>query len=65
MGIEEIKIKLIWADFAMAGRLVGVSSANARNAFMREGSPHHQRVLKALTMVIENREKLLSQTVTA
>ena len=55
MTTEQIKEKMVIGDFVTAGKLLGISSANARMRFKRG----REDAIRAMTDIIENREKMI------
>ncbi|RKR83230.1 hypothetical protein BDD43_3433 [Mucilaginibacter gracilis] len=61
MQIAEIKEKKQDGDMQTAARIVGITPANARQAFKRPDSKHHSAVVSALETLIITREILIEQ----
>ena len=55
MTIKQIKEKMVIGDFVTAGKLLGISAANARMRFKRE----REDAIRAMTEIIESREKMI------
>jgi hypothetical protein len=60
MDLPEIKEKLKPGDIDTAGKMCGLSAANAYKSLEREGSKNHTNMLRALEMIVHNREKLIA-----
>ncbi|MFK5951251.1 MAG: hypothetical protein QM500_21045 [Methylococcales bacterium] len=58
MNIQEIKSKKRIGDLKSAGDMIGINKFNAYAALNREGSKYHDRIVNALSKIIEARQKL-------
>jgi len=58
--IEELKNKMICGDWVVIGKMLNITAKNAQQTFTRPDSKRYEAVLNAVEMVIENREKLLT-----
>ena len=58
MSKDEILTKKMHGDLKTAGELIGITKKNAYAALTREGSKYHDKVIKALSQIIEMRETL-------
>lgn len=62
MTKDEILQKKMHGDLKSAGGMVGITEKNAYAALTREGSKYHERVVSALSKIIEMRETLQKNT---
>lgn len=58
MTRDEILQKKVHGDLKIAGDMIGITEKNAYAALSREGSKYHDKVVDALTKIIEMRETL-------
>lgn len=65
MTKDEILEKKQHGDLKTAGAMIGISEHNAYAALNREGSKHHNKIIKILSQVIEMRERLKQEAKTA
>lgn len=61
MDIQEIKLKKKIGDLKSAGEMISINKFNAYAALNREGSKYHDRIVSALSKIIENRQKLANE----
>lgn len=61
----EILRKKKHGDLKAAGAMIGISEHNAYAALNREGSKHHDEIIKILSRVIESRELIAQEMKTA
>ncbi|MFD2874078.1 hypothetical protein ACFS5N_16465 [Mucilaginibacter ximonensis] len=61
MPIDNLKEKIKPGDIDTASKMVGISTANGYKAIEREESKHHESMIKALTIIVEQREQLIEK----
>jgi len=61
MTVEEIKQSKRAGDLKIAAEMIGISQQNAFVALKRAGSKYHQKIIEALSQIIEMRSHLINK----
>ena len=57
---EELRKKIQIGDWGLVGKILGIKAHNAYMSFLRPNCKRFTDVLAAIEIVVENREKLLT-----